>query len=89
MVMISGGCATLPRTATKQQSLDEWRLLTSPTSPPPDVPVYAFPRFWPFGSSVVVAEDDPLDYAYDKSITPRPYEPRLAATLVIRSAFVP
>ena len=35
--MISGGCATTPRTTTKQQSLDEWRLLTSPTSPPPRV----------------------------------------------------
>lgn len=28
-----------------------------------------------------VGYNDPLDYAYDKSITPRPYEPRLAAAL--------
>lgn len=28
-----------------------------------------------------VGYNDPLDYAYDKSITPRPYEPRLAITL--------
>lgn len=28
-----------------------------------------------------VGYNDPLDYAYDKSITPRPYEPRLAIAL--------
>ncbi len=43
------GCTTTHR-ATKQQSLDEWRALTSPTAPPPRVFVksdqvrFYFPR---------------------------------------------
>jgi ABC-type transport system substrate-binding protein len=44
--------------------------------PPPGCRVLSGP--FPAGSS----SDDPLAYAYDTQIVPRPYEPRLAQTLV-------
>lgn len=37
LALLATGCASVRRKATKQQSLDEWRLLTSPTSAPPRV----------------------------------------------------